>query len=234
MAIADLRTLHSAVPCRTCRRSQARSTRTSVSSAAGSPAAPPPSTSPSGLPRRPARIAPDRLRSLRSQRRTGDGGLACGQDKLEREVGFENARRMWDISVEGLRLIRDRVQRHAIDCDLHWGQVHVAIKERQRGDLLAERRALEERYGYRQLRFMDRADVESLLATMRYSRGLLRSRQRPSASAELHSRTCRRGSGRWCKISRAVTATASITDPSDRQHRAWQPELDSSLCVNAY
>src|SRR5215216_1677619 len=35
-------------------------------------------------------------------------GYACGQHKLEHEVGFEDARRMWDVAVEGLRLIRDR------------------------------------------------------------------------------------------------------------------------------
>jgi gamma-glutamylputrescine oxidase len=99
-------------------------------------------------------------------------GYACGQGKLERQVGIENARRLWDVSVEGLRLIRDRVERHAIDCDLHWGQLHVAIKDRQRADLLEERRDLEDRYGYRQLRFMERQEVESLLATKRYCAGL--------------------------------------------------------------
>lgn len=100
------------------------------------------------------------------------GGYACGQHKLERQLGFENARRMWDISVEGLRLIRDRVARHAIDCDLHWGQLHVAIKARQRADLLAEQRELTDRYGYQQLRFMERAEVESMLATRRYCAGI--------------------------------------------------------------
>jgi gamma-glutamylputrescine oxidase len=99
-------------------------------------------------------------------------GYACGQDKLERQVGFENARRMWDISIEGLQLIRERVARHSIDCDLHWGQLHAAIKPRQREQLLAELRDAQERYGYRQLRFMERAEVEGLLATKRYCAGL--------------------------------------------------------------
>jgi gamma-glutamylputrescine oxidase len=115
-------------------------------------------------------------------------GYACGQGKLERQVGFENARRMWDISVEGLQLIRDRVERHAIDCDLHWGQMHVAIKQRQRADLLEERRDLEERYGYRQLRFMERADVETLLATKRYCAGLY-----DAGSGHLHPLNYTRG-----------------------------------------
>lgn len=73
-------------------------------------------------------------------------GFACGQHKLEQQVGFENARRMWDISVEGLRLIRDRVARHGIECDLQRGQMHVAIKARQRADLKAEQKELEDRY----------------------------------------------------------------------------------------
>jgi gamma-glutamylputrescine oxidase len=116
------------------------------------------------------------------------GGYACGQQELEQQVGRENARRMWDISVEGLGLIRDRVTRHAIDCDLHWGQLHVAIKERQRADLLAEYRELTDRYGYRELRFMERADVESLLATKRYCAGIY-----DSGSGHLHPLNYTRG-----------------------------------------
>jgi gamma-glutamylputrescine oxidase len=115
-------------------------------------------------------------------------GYACGQGKLERQVGFEHARRMWDISVEGLKLIRDRVARHAIDCDLHSGQLHVAIKERQRADLLGERQELENRYGYRELRFMERTDVESMLATKRYCAGLY-----DAGSGHLHPLNYTRG-----------------------------------------
>jgi gamma-glutamylputrescine oxidase len=99
-------------------------------------------------------------------------GFASGQHKLERQVGLENARRMWEVSVEGLQLIRERVARHAIDCDLHWGQMHVAIKARQRAALLEEQRDAAERYGYRQLRFLERAEIERLLATTRYCAGL--------------------------------------------------------------
>src|SRR5512137_885373 len=54
-------------------------------------------------------------------------GFAAGQDKLVAQVGKETARRMFDVSVEALDLLEERVARHAIDCDLHWGQMHVAI-----------------------------------------------------------------------------------------------------------
>jgi gamma-glutamylputrescine oxidase len=115
-------------------------------------------------------------------------GYASGQHKLERQVGLANARRMWDISVEGLRLIRNRVARHTIDCDLHWGQLHVALKARQRADLLTERQELAERYGYEQLRFMERGEVEALLATKRYCAGLF-----DGGSGHLHPLNYTRG-----------------------------------------
>lgn len=99
-------------------------------------------------------------------------GFASGQSKLVAQVGADNAKRMWDVSLEGLQLIRDRVARHNIDCDLHWGQMHVAIKPRHRDTLLHEQREAEETYGYRQLEFLERAQVESLLETKRYSAGL--------------------------------------------------------------
>lgn len=108
-------------------------------------------------------------------------GYACGQELLERQLGFENARRMWDISVEGLKLLRERVERHAIACDLHWGQMHVALKSRQRDELLHEIERLETRYEYPHLQFVRREGIETLLATKRYIAGVY-----DSGSGHLH------------------------------------------------
>jgi gamma-glutamylputrescine oxidase len=108
-------------------------------------------------------------------------GYACGQESLERQVGFANARRMWDISVEGLELLRERVERHSISCDLHWGQMHVALKNRQRDELLRELEQLETRYEYPHLQFVEREGVETLLATKRYCAGVY-----DSGSGHLH------------------------------------------------
>jgi gamma-glutamylputrescine oxidase len=98
-------------------------------------------------------------------------GFASGQEKIVDAVGPENARRLWDISVEGLELIADRVARHRIECDLHWGQLHAALKPRQRDDLLAEQETLAKQYGY-ELEFLERDAVRQILATDRYSAAL--------------------------------------------------------------
>jgi gamma-glutamylputrescine oxidase len=108
-------------------------------------------------------------------------GYASGQAKLVSSLGRDDARKLWDISIEGLELIRERVARHAIDCDLHWGALHVALKDRQRDDLIAEQREAETVYGYPKLKFLERADVEAVLDTHRYAAGLF-----DSGSGHLH------------------------------------------------
>jgi gamma-glutamylputrescine oxidase len=108
-------------------------------------------------------------------------GFASGQQKLVQQVGFENARRMWDISIEGLHLLRELVGTHAIDCDLHWGQMHVAVKERQRAELRHELEEAGDRYGYHKLQYLERDAVQNLLATKRYLAGVY-----DSGSGHLH------------------------------------------------
>jgi gamma-glutamylputrescine oxidase len=99
-------------------------------------------------------------------------GFAAGQDKLVAQVGRAAARAMFDVSVEALDLLRERVARHAIDCDLHWGQMHVAIKPRHESELRAWQEELARDYGYTSLRWLGREAVGSLLATERYTGGL--------------------------------------------------------------
>jgi gamma-glutamylputrescine oxidase len=103
-------------------------------------------------------------------------GFGTGQDKLEAEVGRDDARRLWDVSIDALDWVRMRVDRHAIDCDLNWGHIHAAVKPRQRGELLQLKEELEDRYDYRTLRFLDRGQVQEMLATERYVAGLHDSR----------------------------------------------------------
>ncbi|RPI16884.1 MAG: FAD-binding oxidoreductase [Lysobacterales bacterium] len=99
-------------------------------------------------------------------------GFAAGQDKLIAQVGREDARRMFDVSVEALDLLKERVAHHAIDCDLHWGQMHVAIKPRHEAELKGWRDELARDYGYDTLRWLDRNELRGILATDRYTGGL--------------------------------------------------------------
>jgi gamma-glutamylputrescine oxidase len=99
-------------------------------------------------------------------------GYACGEEKLAGYLGRERARALFDMTCEGLDLVRERVARHAIDCDLVQGQLHAAIKPRQYAELKAWQQSLAEDYGYRSLRFMEREEVQSLVASTRYIGGV--------------------------------------------------------------
>ena len=99
-------------------------------------------------------------------------GFGTSMEALVKQVGTADARRMWDVSIEAPELVRMRVERHAIDCDLHWGQMHVGVRPRHRGELLAWRDEMEQQYGYTGLEFLEKPAVEELLATRRYNSGL--------------------------------------------------------------
>ena len=99
-------------------------------------------------------------------------GYASAQLKLVAQLGRADARRLWDFTLEGVDLMRDWITRHRIDCDLVWGQMHCAIKPRQREELRNWQHELAHDYGYKSTRFLERAEVEELLATRRYCAGL--------------------------------------------------------------
>ena len=103
-------------------------------------------------------------------------GYASGQAKLAAQLGKADTRRLWDFTIEGVELVRDRVARHRIDCDLAWGHAHAAIKPRQRDELKEWQREQEDDFGYRSLQFLERAEIEGWIASKRYVAGLLDSR----------------------------------------------------------
>ncbi len=163
-------------------------------------------------------------------------GYASGQGKLVAALGRDDARKLWDLSVAALDLLRERVARHAIDCDLHWGALHVAIKARQRADLLAEQREAETEYGYTRLRFLERAEVESLLDTRRYCAGLF-----DGGSGHLHPLNYTLGLARAAADAGARlferSRVTSITPGERVVVRTSEGEVRArfvALCCNAY
>ena len=99
-------------------------------------------------------------------------GVAAGQAKLERLIGASGARAVWEVSIEGLALIRKLTARYSIQCDWTPGHLAVAVKERHVRELEAELHELRERYGYPSVRYMPREELRATLATERYLGGL--------------------------------------------------------------
>ncbi|HTU68195.1 MAG TPA: FAD-binding oxidoreductase [Steroidobacteraceae bacterium] len=99
-------------------------------------------------------------------------GYASGQEKLKKIVGAVDARRMWDISLEGMALLRDLIAKHRIDCDYVAGHLHVGVKPRHDAELAAECETLHDEYGYRSVRSVPHDELRTLVASARYTTGL--------------------------------------------------------------
>jgi gamma-glutamylputrescine oxidase len=99
-------------------------------------------------------------------------GLAVGQPKLEREVGREDARRLFDLSIEALDLTHSLIQEYAIDCDYRPNHVHVAVKARHVRELTQWAGELHTNYGY-PVQLLNRDELQGHVRSDRYLGGLL-------------------------------------------------------------
>ena len=99
-------------------------------------------------------------------------GYASGQEKLERLVGKADARLMWDIALEGMKLQRELIAKHSIACDYVAGHMHVGVKARHDAELRAEVESLHEHYGYRSVRLIGREELRTLVPSERYTSAL--------------------------------------------------------------
>lgn len=95
-------------------------------------------------------------------------GVAASQTKLERLIGAQDARVVWDVSLEGLTLMRELIARYQMDCNWVQGHLQTAIKPRHDDELRAELDILNTKYGYESIRYVPREEVRTLVASERY------------------------------------------------------------------
>ena len=96
-------------------------------------------------------------------------GVAAGRDKVRHLIGAPAARTVWDVSVEGLRLMRHLIAKHHIECDWVDGHLLAALKPRHEHELRAEIDELRERYAYTSVRYVPGDELRSLISSTRYT-----------------------------------------------------------------
>jgi gamma-glutamylputrescine oxidase len=163
-------------------------------------------------------------------------GLAVGQKALAADVGRDDARRLFDLSVEALDLTQSLINENAIDCDYHPNHVHVAVKPRHLRELDDWAHELREEYDYTSVRLLDRDELQAHVRSGRYLGGLIDPR-----SGHLHPLKFTQGVARA-----AETAGAKIFENSQVLRYEDGPEVivhtaqgsvrcaHLVLCGNAY
>jgi gamma-glutamylputrescine oxidase len=100
-------------------------------------------------------------------------GLAAGQQALAAQVGRDDARRLFNLSIEALDVTKSLIDEHGIDCDYRPNHVHVATKRRHLAELAEWARELREDYGYESVRLLDQGELGAHVRSERFLGGLI-------------------------------------------------------------
>jgi gamma-glutamylputrescine oxidase len=98
-------------------------------------------------------------------------GLACDQSLIESQLGLEDARRVWAMTLEALDMLRQRRDRHAIACDWRDGYLGLAVNAGKGRELSEWADRMEALYGFSVDR-IGAADVGQWIASPRYHSGI--------------------------------------------------------------
>lgn len=108
-----------------------------------------------------------------------NGGQICtayssGMEPIRDRLGAGDAKELFDLAEEAKGLLRERIERHKIDCDLASGYFFGAVKPRQLADLRHMYRSWTEDYGYPRLILAEtNQEVRDHVGTAAYIGGLL-------------------------------------------------------------
>ena len=94
-------------------------------------------------------------------------GLACGQDVIEGQLGLADSRKVWDMTIEALDMLRERIAKYGIECDWRDGFLGVATSARKGRDLHAWADEIDSKYGYPLTRIPP-AELPKWIASGRY------------------------------------------------------------------
>ncbi|MGV8917238.1 MAG: NAD(P)/FAD-dependent oxidoreductase [Pseudomonas sp.] len=93
-------------------------------------------------------------------------------DVIEQRYGDKSAQVLGSMIFEGANIIRQRIEQYDIQCDYRPGGIFAALNKKQLNGL-AEQKKSWERYGNKQLRLLDQAEIGQEIGSKSYVGGLL-------------------------------------------------------------
>jgi gamma-glutamylputrescine oxidase len=99
-------------------------------------------------------------------------GLACEMDVIENALGAEDAKTVWGMTLEALDLVRARVKRFDINCDLSDGFLGVSVNEKKGRALRQWFERMCSQYGYNSdATWIEPAHIRDWIDSPRYING---------------------------------------------------------------
>jgi len=98
-----------------------------------------------------------------------------GECAIEEQFSTEFAKRAWDVTVEGMRLVQSRITDHAIACEYRSGYLHLVVKPRRRAALERWAAHVIKEYDY-PLEFIGPGEMIDWIASRRFHSAVFDSR----------------------------------------------------------
>lgn len=99
-------------------------------------------------------------------------GWSCDMPPLEKALGAERTRRLWDSMCWAAEEMQALPQRHGFAIDYRSGSLWAAVQQRRVGQLREAQRHAERQLGYPHLRMIEREELPQWIASPRYQAAL--------------------------------------------------------------
>ncbi|MBL9048251.1 MAG: FAD-binding oxidoreductase, partial [Tabrizicola sp.] len=100
-------------------------------------------------------------------------GQRQDQDWLEKVVGHDHARRLWDMAEDAKTLVRDLITRHDMPVTFREGVAHACYSEAEVSHASAYADHLAKAYGYENVDVLDRPAIRALIGSDSFAGGSL-------------------------------------------------------------
>lgn len=100
-------------------------------------------------------------------------GQRVEQPELEKLMGREKARGLWDIATQSVELVRQLAKSDLVKADFHDGIIHANHRRRLMPHSDATVKTLQEDYGYDKIRALDQQEIRHLVGSDAYFGGTL-------------------------------------------------------------
>lgn len=100
-------------------------------------------------------------------------GQRLEQDDLEAMVGRDDARKLWQMALDAVALVRDLARDPVVDCPFHDGVIHADHRARYVPHSLDYAKKLQDEYGYDLIRGIEAEEMRHLVGSPAYHGGTL-------------------------------------------------------------
>lgn len=100
-------------------------------------------------------------------------GQRADQHTLERMVGLDDARKLWDLAEDAKNTVKSLIKKHNIDCHLKTGLAHACFTKGEVRDEHADAEHLSTVYGYDQITPLDHDGLQEICPSPKYVGGSL-------------------------------------------------------------